>query len=79
MMRQPYQVEYLILEPDRSSEAVRRELASRLTREPWSGSIAAAENDAAIKVHVLTFQPEIPIAIGRAAGKLAEVTIVPRG
>jgi dihydroxyacetone kinase-like predicted kinase len=73
-----YQVEYLIAEPVQSAEAVRHELAARLVSEPQGGTIAVAGDGTLIKVHVTTARPEVALAIGRAAGALADVIVEPR-
>lgn len=73
-----HRVEYLIAEPVLSAAAVRRVLAARLAREPQGGTIAVAGDETLIKVHVTTTHPEVALAIGRAAGALADVIIEPR-
>lgn len=74
----PYRVEYLIADAVHTADAVRRELAARLASEPQAGTIAVAGDEALIKVHVTTTRPEVALAIGRAAGTLADVIIEPR-
>ena len=73
-----YRVEYLIVDPGRPADAVRRELAARLAGEPLRGAIAVAGDDSLVKVHVTTARPEIALAVGRSAGELDDVIIEPR-
>lgn len=73
-----YRVEYLIADAVATSDAVRRELAASLACEPRGGTIAVAGDEALIKVHVTTARPEVALAIGRAAGTLADVIVEPR-
>lgn len=73
-----YRVEYLIADPLRSAQAVRRELAAHLASEPDRGTIAVAGDETLMKVHVITARPEVALAIGRAAGTLADVIVEPR-
>lgn len=74
--RRRYRVEYLIVDPVRRADAIRRELAARL--EPQSGAIAVAGDETLIKVHLTTARPEIALAVGRSAGTLADVIVEPR-
>ena len=68
-----YRVEFLIVDPVRSAASVRDALAAALGRDPRTGTIAVAGNLTLIKAHVTTARPEIALAIGRAAGTLADV------
>lgn len=71
----PYRVEYLVADPARSADALRRELAERLADEPARGAIAVAGDATLIKVHVVTTRPEAALAVGRAAGALLDVIV----
>ena len=73
-----YRVEYLVVDPVRSAAVVRLELAAQLASEPEGGTIAVAGDDTIIKVHVTTARPEVALAVGRAAGTLADVIVESR-
>ncbi len=73
-----YRVEYLVAHPVRGADAVRDQLVALLAAEPQLGAVAVAGDGRLIKVHVTTAQPEVALAVGRAAGTLFDVIVEPR-
>ena len=73
-----YSVNCLITQSGWPIAAARRAVVGTLAAEASTGSAAVVGDASLVRVHATTSHPDTLLAVGMAAGTLADVTIEPR-